>query len=135
MGGLAAGIRSAVATAQAVKKSLVTQTDGVVMGVTHQAWIGPGPDDHGVPISRPALVQKGAVLRKRPDGQVPTTGTRIEFLDPLPANGAVGRREPIDPRDLITLEGETDPGHIDEIPGVMVDPETNLPYVSVVWLA
>jgi hypothetical protein len=133
MGGFAASIRSAVAVALTATKGLATNSAGTLMTVTHQAWTG--PDEYDVPVARPALVQKGATHKKGPNGQVVTTGTRIGFLDPVPANGAAGRQEPIDPRDLITLQGEEDPGHIIEVPGVLADPETGLPFVSVVWLA
>lgn len=130
----AQAVRGAVATAQAVKVSLATSSTGEVLEVVHAPWIGPGRDTYGPPTARQALVQRGAKLQGGP-GQVQVEGTRVEFLGTVEPNGAAGRKEPVDPRDLLTLPGDTVPGHILEVPGVLLDPETGLPFVNVVWLA
>jgi len=130
MGGLAASIASAVEAADAGTKSL--QVD-----VVHEAWVGGdalgAPAPFASPVLRKALVQEGAIHHELPDGQVITSKAIISFLELVEPNGADGRQEPIDPRDKITLpSGMT--GKIREVPGSMLNPLTNAPYVRVLWL-
>lgn len=71
------------------------------------------------------------------NGDVITTKAYVSFVGPVPPNGAPKRREPIDPRDRITIGyGGANPltGVIVENPGGGVDPETGRPYANVVWL-
>lgn len=127
---LDAVIRGAVA---AVK----TQLSSIQVNVTHEAWIG-HQDGHAQPafappVLLPAMVQEGANTRRLPTGEVITARACISFLFPVAPNGAPGRREPIDPRDRITLpSGLTGP--LVESPGAAIDPTTNRPYISVFWL-
>jgi len=130
MGGLANSIRAAVEAAS-------TLTASLKVNVIHEAWIGHA-DGYGgpafaVPVSLPALVQEGTNQRRLPTGEVITTRACVSFLAPIAPNGAAGRREPIDPRDRVTLpSGLTGP--LTENPGAMVDPSTGRPYISVFWL-
>jgi len=129
MGGLAASIRSTVEAVNA-------QTTTLQANVVHEAWIG--QDDYGVPryaapVGRPALIHEGTTQRRLPTGDVITTRACVTFYSPVPSNGASGRRDPIDPRDRITLpSGLTGP--IVDAPGAGIDPSTGHPYVSVFWL-
>lgn len=129
--GLADAIRSAVAAASA-------QTAGLQVDVTHEAWIGHkaggyAQPDYAVAVSRKALVQEGTNQIRLPNGDVFTARACISFLVPVLANGAAGRKEPIDPRDRITLpSGLTGP--IVENPGGMVDPQTGRPFINTFWL-
>lgn len=132
MGGLAAAISSAVTVVNAQTASLQVQ-------VIHEPWVGDksglGESDYGSPVGRSALVQEGVLHHKKPDGQVITTKARISFLGPVEPNGALGRQEPIDPRDNFTLPSGLTGQIILEVPGVLLNPETNAPYVRTVWLA
>jgi hypothetical protein len=125
--GLAAAIRTAVAAANA-------QTASLQVNVIHEAWIGfkdsDGTPDYATPVSRPALVQEGSTPHRRlPDGELITTRATVSFLGPVEPNGAEGRQEPIDPRDLFTLpSGLTGP--LMEVSGVMIDPSTGRPFLS-----
>jgi len=127
---LADVVRGAVASVSAL-------TSGLKVNVTHEAWIGhadayAGPA-YAAPVLLPALVQEGTNQRRLPTGEVITARACVSFLEPVAPNGAVGRREPIDPRDRVTLpSGLTGP--LTENPGAMVDPTTGRPYLSVFWL-
>jgi len=72
---------------------------------------------------------------KKPDGQVITTKARLSFLAPIEPIAAEGRQNPIDPRDILTLPSGLTGQIILEVPGVLLNPETNAPYVRTVWLA
>jgi hypothetical protein len=114
--GLADILRNGVATANRL-------TAGLQTSVLHQAWIG--QDRFGVPtyaaaIERPAIVEFRQRLRKGFNGAEVMQHATILFLEPIAPNYASGRREPIDPRDKITLpSGYTGP--IIDISGV-IDP-------------
>jgi hypothetical protein len=127
-----AWLSGAVAVANAATQALGLQVD-----VTIEAWIRQdviGDDDYATPVTRSALVQEGVLHHQKADGQIVTTKARLSFLDPIQPNGAVGRQEPVDPRDIFTLpSGLT--GRPIEVPGVLVDSQTGHPYVSTVWLA
>lgn len=118
--------------------SAATQALGLLEPVTHEAWIGHKPGgyaepDFAVPVTRLALVQEGTNQQRTPEGKEITVRACISFLDPIPANGAVGRREPVDPRDRITLRsGLTGP--IVDAPGSVIDTETGRRVISVFWL-
>jgi hypothetical protein len=130
MGIPAASIRSAVELGN-------TLSAEVQVDVIHEAWIGGdgyGKPVYAAPVIRKALVQEGTNQHRRmPSGDVITARAAVTFLDPVPPNGTPGRREPIDPRDRITLpSGLTGP--IVEAQGGMIDPSTNAPYISSFWL-
>jgi len=123
----------------AISGAVLPYVGGLTVEVLIDRWVGPplafgGPEqfaDDTLIVT--GLVQEGEVHHKRPDGQAITTKARIAFLEEVPHNGAPDRKEPIDPRDRITLpSGLT--GHLAELPGVMVNPTTGQPYVRVVWI-
>lgn len=122
-------IRDMIAVADSVTKSLQAP-------VQHWAWISSGSGANKVvydaSVERMALVEHKQSLRRTTTGEVVLARTKVTFLEPVEPNGAVGRREPIDPRDKIILpDGSTAP--IVDVAG-LVDPGTNLPYLYEVYL-
>jgi hypothetical protein len=118
--------------------SVATQALGLLEPITHEAWIGHKPGgyaepDFAVPVTRLALVQEGTNQKRTLGGDVITVRACISFLDPIAPNGAEGRREPVDPRDRITLRsGLTGP--IVDAPGSVIDTETGRRVLSVFWM-
>jgi hypothetical protein len=129
--GLAAIIRSGVATANKVTGG----SGGLQAIVLHNAWTGKLADGYGTEryagnVERRALVEFKQRMIKTSSGQLLMSRATVTFLEPIEANGATGRQEPIDSRDVITLpDGTTGP--ILDISG-FVNNETNAPYFSVV---
>lgn len=113
--------------------------DGLVgtlqVEVSHEAWIGqdvnvkPSYDTARLQL---AIVEDEQRQFRSASGDVIYSQCRIDFLRPLAANGADGRKEPIDPRDRLTLpDGTTGP--ILGISG-LVDVGTGRRFYSQVWL-
>jgi len=128
--GLADIVRSGVATAQSVTADLQDS-------VSHEAWIGHDGTGYAKPayapaVARPALVEMKQRKLRLADGSEVTQNAQLTFIGPVEANGAVGRREPIDPRDRLTLpSGHTGP--ILDVQG-LVDTGTHAPYLLEVAL-
>jgi hypothetical protein len=123
--GLAGVIRSGVAAANAA-------TADAQVDVTWEAWIGPdggfGKQAYAPAVSLKALVTMNPSITRSSAGQVPNILASVTFLDPVPPNGAAGRKEPIDTRDVITLpDGSTGP--IVSVSGGLLDSATDLPFV------
>ena len=121
-------VRSGVAIAKSVTSDL--QAD-----VTLEAWTGStasGGSTFATAVTLPAIVEMKQRLKKLATGDVVMSRAVVTFLEPVTANGATGRREPIDPRDRITLPDDTT-GPILDVEG-MVDAETDAPYMSSVFL-
>lgn len=120
--GLDSIIRSGVATIDAVTASLQ-------VSVTHAAWTGHGnyaEPTYATGVARKAIVVFKQRMRKLGNGQEVLQQASVVFPRPIAANGTADRREPIDPRDKLTLpNGYTGP--ILDVQGV-VDPLTNAPY-------
>jgi hypothetical protein len=127
---LADVVRSGISIA-----NTVTEDGELQLDVTLEAWTG--SDAHGAPtyataVSIPAIVEMKNRLVKLKNGEVVASRAQVTFLRPVTANGATGRREPIDPRDKITLpDGETGP--ILDVEGLF-DSSTNAPYMLSVFL-
>jgi len=128
--GLANIVRNAVATADTITKDLQAT-------VTHYAWTGQNDTaapTYGSGVSRKAIVEMKQRLVRKPNGDEIVARARVMFLALPTANGASGRREPIDPRDKIVLpDGTTGP--ILDVTG-LVDAEstTGRSYFAEVWL-
>ena len=125
---LAEIVRSGVAMAREVSDSLLVE-------VKHQAWIGLtsfGAPNYADPVTRRAVVEMKQRRVQMENGEVAVSRTQVTFIEPLPANGAANRREPLDLRDVITLPDGTS-GPILDISGVF-DPETNAPYMLQIFL-
>jgi hypothetical protein len=107
----------------------------ITAGITLEAWTGQNLDGDptyaaAVPIE--ALVELRADLKKNDEGTEILSKTKLTITRPIAANGAAGRREPIDPLDKITLpDGTTGPVITTE---GLVDGTTDAPYMLEVWL-
>lgn len=124
--GFADIVRSGVATANRLTASLQ-------VSVQHEAWIGTGDyaaPQYAEPASRPALVEMKQRERRLATGEVVVQVASVTIVGPLPAEGSEGRREPLDPRDRITLPN----GYVGRIIDVrgLADPKTGQPYLYVV---
>jgi hypothetical protein len=119
--------------------SLVRQTVSIVGAVTqslqatvtHNAWVSNSSDGYVTPTfastSYRAVVQWRQRRITTDTGRVVDQVAEVVFIQPIPANGATGRKEPIDPRDTITLPNGW-MGHVLNVEGA-VDPSTNAPYM------
>lgn len=126
--GLADVVRAGVAIAASTTKSLQVE-------IQHWPWIGADVTNmplFGTPIARSALVEQKQKLLRASTGENVLATTKVTLLDPVKADGATGRREPVDPRDKIVLPDGTE-GPIVAVEG-LVDPGTNLPYLLEVYL-
>lgn len=126
--GLESVIRSAIATASSVVDSLKAD-------VQHAAWIGAdsyGEARYAARVTRPALIEYKQRALRSSNGEVIVARAKLTFLDEVPSNGAVGRREPIDARDEILLPDGTS-ATIVSIDG-LVDPGTGKPYFLELYL-
>lgn len=127
---LATVVASAVAAAN-------SQTASLQVTVQHEAWIGYADDSarpaYAAPVPLPAMVQEGTGQVRLSTGETIKTQACISFLELPAANGASGRREPLDPRDRLTLpSGKTGP--IVDNQGAALNPSTGLPFILSVWL-
>src|SRR5262245_10370875 len=130
---LAEAISSAVCAANAYTQSVQTE-------VQISPWIGGpltfgGPDQFGAAVTALAFVKEGLEHTRRSDGTIIMVRARVAFWDPdaIPPNGADGRAEPIDPRDILTLPSGLS-GHMRELAGILTNPETGQPFVRVVGI-
>ena len=105
--GLANTIRNVIAIADRI-------TTDLQVPVQHYAWIRndleySDKSIYAAPITRLAIVNRRERLF-RFEGQDLIQRASVIFLRPITANGATGRREPVDPRDKIVLpDGYTGP--------------------------
>jgi hypothetical protein len=113
-----------------------TQDLGLQVDVSHEAWIGQdvyGAPRFADPVALQALVQEGTNQVRLRTGDTITTRACISFLAAITPHGAAHRREPIDPRDRVTLpSGLTGP--VVDNPGSIINPDTARPHISVFWL-
>jgi len=95
--GLADIVRNAVAKADAITADLQPT-------IKHAAWTGNdgmGGSTYAAAISRAALIEQKQKKVVSTSGAELVSHHVITILRPITANGTAGRREPIDPRDLI----------------------------------
>ena len=123
-------VRNAVATAKSVTSSL--QAD-----ITHKAWTGQATSGakptYASGVTLPALIDQRPTAFRTALGEVIAVKAVIHILQPIAANGASGREEPIDPRDEITLPNGTVGAPIMGAGG-FVDPSTGRPYLYTIGL-
>lgn len=103
--------------------------------VTHTPWIGQdgdGTPHYGIPVIYKALVDMRNIQRHTPEGQLVLTNAYILFLQAVPLNGALGRDEPFDPRDIIRCPDGTI-GRVAASQG-FVDSNTTHPFYGEIWL-
>jgi len=120
-------LRNAVAIVDDVTKDVQPK-------VTHRMWVG--QNGFGAPIYEEALrdmvVERKQRLVQRPDGKEVLSKHLLTHVGPIPPNGAAGRQEPVDPRDVFVLpDGTTGPSLATE--GI-VDKGTGAPFLHQVWL-
>lgn len=118
---------------------LTSSLQGVI---TYSAWTG--TDDYSkptysAPISIDAIIEDHTHLRRVgrskqdiTDGQEIVMKALVTIPRPMTANGAANRKEPIDPRDRITLPNGYS-GPILNVEGV-IDPSTGNPYMYEIGL-
>lgn len=103
--------------------------------IQHAAWAGQdrfGAATYATTANIDALVEYKNRLHQTADGRIVQTQAKITILRPLTPNGATGRKEPIDPRDKITLpDGSIGP--IVDVEG-FIDPTINRPYMLEIWI-
>lgn len=132
---VAMGLGSILRSGVAIADSVTGGTDGVQVSITHRAWTGRdgyNKPTYGSSVTRKAVMKSVQRMIRTTGGQEVQARAALTFLAPITANGASGRREPIDPRDLITLpDGTTGP--ILDIQGT-VDPDTSQPFALRVFL-
>ncbi len=102
-------------------------TAGVQVTITHQAWID--QDTFGDPVlADPVPIKCILDLTRRQlqqdDGVTVTVIATATIVGDVSPNGAAGRVEPIDPRDIITLPDGTTGPIINTAPNSVVDPGT-----------
>ncbi len=119
----------------ALANELTGATGNLQVTVGHRRWISQSLD--GTP-TYAATVNLQAILEFRQEIRQPTSGQEqvsrayLAILEPLAAQGAAGRTEPVDERDFFVLpDGSVNP--VLESKG-LADPTTNLPYFTEVWL-
>jgi len=116
--------------------ALANQLTGTLQDtVQYQAWVS--QDTFGDYVYADAITLKAIVERKQDlvmdyEGQEIVSSHVISLLTPLPDNGAAGRSEPIDPRDLFTISDGTS-GRILSVETLM-NPVTSAGYFHVVKL-
>lgn len=121
-------VRSAVATANSVIADLQDN-------ITLAPWTGSdshGAPTHGTAVTFSAIVNRRVKPVRSVNGELVMSKAQIIILEPVAANGATGRHEPIDARDIPTLpDGDT--GKILETEG-LYDPSTHAGYYHVIDL-
>lgn len=126
------GLRDLIASGVALADNL---TGDLQPEVSHEAWVGQNGFAQAIysaPSYHKALVERKQRLVRTASGEEKVASHLVTFLRPLPANGASGRNEPIDPRDRITLaDGTTAP--ILAL-SAFDDRATNQGYFYQVWL-
>lgn len=126
--GLDSVVRAGIRIADKVTKTL--QAD-----VTLEAWTGTGRggvSTFAAAVAIPALVEIKQRLIRDTKGNLVMSRANVTFTKPIVPNGATGRREPVDPRDKITLPDE-ETGLILDVEG-MTDPSTSAPYMLQIFL-
>jgi hypothetical protein len=101
--GLEAIITSGIATAKTI-------TSDLQPNVTHAAWTAntsQGKPTYATGVLLPALEEGDERMIRLPTGEEASSHTKLTILQPVTANGATGRREPIDGRDKFTLSNGT----------------------------
>lgn len=126
---LASVVRRAVAKADRLTRSLQAQVD-------HVAWTGQDGNTkptYASAVKRSAIIEQGPVPFRTAEGETIAVKAVVHILETVEANGASDRKEPIDPRDRITLPDGTVGAPIMGAEGV-VDPSTGKPYMYTVAL-
>lgn len=129
---LATAIRDAVGLA-------AQEVDEVLEEVQWFPWVEDDANDNGRPVYADApILLRGAVEREPgvinlSSGEVIEYSHHIAFMGPVAAQGATGRKEPIDPRDKFVLaDGTTSPTA--RVKPALFDSTTLAGFAFEVWL-
>lgn len=112
-------------------------TDDIQSSITHTPWIGyadaSGTDLYGTPVTRKCIVSTKQSEIITASGQMVSLLATLIFVGDVAPNGAPGRKEPFDPRDVIVLpDGSTGP--ILDTPSGVNDPMTNRGFIHKVMI-
>lgn len=113
--------------------------DSLTKGVQSYAVLEPwleqsvhGDDVYGLPVPIQCIVDRTNKMIEHGGEQI-TVGATLTVIGDIQPNGATGRREPIDPRDRITLpDGFTGP--VISSPNSVIDPSTNRGFIHEIML-
>jgi hypothetical protein len=110
----------------------VTKNLGFQPVVVHRAWTGQdgyGRATYAAAVNRRAVVDLTRRQRATVSGGIVTVIATVTILETVAPNGAAGRVEPIDPRDILVLpDGRTGP--ILSGPNAVVNPATGQPFFN-----
>lgn len=113
-------------------------TKSLQVTCTHRAWTGADTSGnfnkniYASATTFTAIVEQKLESRVDSTGKVIKTQAKLTIVQQIPANGAQGRTEPIDTRDIIVLpDGTTGP--IWKPEGVL-NPDNNRPYAIELWI-
>lgn len=126
--GLQTTVASGIATAKSVTASLQDN-------ITIAPWTSndrTGAPSYGTAVTYPALVEWKQKMTKDRRGRDVETQTKVTILQPITATVATGRKNPLDPRDKVTLPDGT-VGPILDVAGLL-NPDTGYPYMFEIWL-
>lgn len=128
-------ISNAVKIAHNATRSLQETPEGVGI-VQHYAWTGQdswGKSTYASPVNRPAIWEPSHQSKFDTNtGSVVQVKGKLTFLEPVEPNGAEGRIEPIDNRDLIVLpDGTSGPVYK---PEGLYNPVSDAPFLIELWI-
>lgn len=128
-------ISNAVAIASQATRSLQETPEGIGI-VAHHAWTGAdawGKATYATAVNRRAVWEPGHQSKfDTSTGSIVQVKGKLTFLDPIAPNGAAGRIEPIDNRDLLILpDGTTGPIYR---PEGLYNPVTDAPFLIGLWI-
>jgi hypothetical protein len=110
-------------------------TSTLQVGVSYQAWTGisaMGDYTYAAPVTVQALVEFKQELVVDYAGNEVVSMHTVNILEPIAGNGAEGRTEPLDPRDIFTLpDGSSAKMATSE---TLINPVTDAGYYHVVKL-
>lgn len=127
------GFRDLIAAGVALADSLTVDLQPIVK---IERWVGKNgfnEEEYAPSIAVMAIVELKQKIIRTPVGEEVMSSHAITILRPLDPQGALGRHEPIDTRDRITLSDGTT-GPILNVEGFQ-DSKTQNTYFSQVWLA
>lgn len=111
-------------------------TGSLQLEVEWKPWVGLATTGevkptYGTSVYVQALVEDDQRDFRLTGGDVLTSRTKLTILRPVEPNGATGRDEPIDTRDLFVVKGKAARVlHVD----AMLNPATGRGYYAIVWL-
>jgi hypothetical protein len=99
------GLRDIIVNGYAIANA---QTKDLQALVLLEAWIGQGATGqpiYAAPVAYPALVQWTTKGSRNDQGELVMSLATVDVLGPIAGTFAAGRKNPVDPRDRLTLPG------------------------------